>query len=478
MAEPENQVIIGLEIHCQLNTKTKLFCGCSNDYQDDEPNTHCCPVCLGLPGSLPRLNKKAVESALKVCKALNLEILEECEFSRKNYFYPDLPKGYQVTMYDKPLGERGHLMIEDDEGKEKTVRITRIHLEEDPGRLVHKTGRDRAGYSLVDYNRSCVPLIEIVTEPDLRSPKEARRFLNKLRATLEYLDVFDGEREGSIRVDANISLKGYARVECKNISSYKGVEKALTFEVTRQKNMLRRGAEIVMETRHFQEGKGITTSSRSKEEESDYRYFPEPDLRPLRVRDWVEKIKLPELPDARRERFMEQYGISLNHARTLTGDIRVANFYEQVAANHSVLCATLVADTLLGELNYRSMKIADVPEDHFVDLIQLLADETITDRVGVDLLREFLDAALSGESIALPSEIVTKRGLTKADDDEFAEILIRVIDDNPQAVSDYRNGNAGAVNFLVGQVMKETRGRADPKTLGALLLAHLEKRET
>jgi len=307
--------------------------------------------------------------------------------------------------------------------------------------------------------------------------EEARRFLNKLRATLEYLDVFDGEREGSIRVDANISLKGHSRVECKNISSYKGVEKALNFEVTRQKNMLRRGAEIVMETRHFQEGKGITTSSRSKEKESDYRYFPEPDLRPLRVRDWVDTIELPELPDARRERFVKQYGISLNHARTLTGDIRVANFYEQVAGDQSVLCATLVSDTLLGELNYRSMKIADVQEI-ICESDAALASRNHHRPVGVDLLREFLDGSLEGATMARPSEIVTKRGLTKAGDDEFAEIMIRVIDANPQAVSDYQSGNAGAVNFLVGQVMKETRGRADPITLGALLKAQLEERET
>ncbi|HZD42875.1 MAG TPA: Asp-tRNA(Asn)/Glu-tRNA(Gln) amidotransferase subunit GatB, partial [Methanomicrobiales archaeon] len=302
------QVIIGLEVHCQLNTSTKLFCGCSTDYRDDQPNTHVCPICMGLPGSLPLLNHKAVKYALKVAKALNCEILEECEFSRKNYFYPDLPKGFQITQYDKPLAVKGHVEIEGEDGTEKRIRITRVHMEEDPGRLVHVGAADRPRYSLVDYNRSGVPLIEIVTEPDLRSPKEARRFLNNLRSTLEYLGVFDSEKEGSLRVDANISLEGHERAEVKNISSYKGVEKALTYEITRQKNLIRRGQEIGRETRHFQEGRGITTSARSKEMEHDYRYFPEPDLLPLQVRDLAEMIVLPELPAARRLRCVEQYG--------------------------------------------------------------------------------------------------------------------------------------------------------------------------
>ena len=283
MADAEGQVIVGLEVHCQLDTKSKLFCGCSTDYRSDGPNTHVCPICLGLPGAMPALNRKAIEYAMKVAKALNCEIISEAEFSRKNYFYPDLDKAYQITQYDKPLALGGYLEIESDEGGEKKVRLTRIHVEEDPGRLVHMGNAERGKYSLVDYNRAGIPLIEIVSEPDMRSPKEARKFLNKLRATLEYLSVFDSEKEGSLRVDANISIKGSERVEVKNITSYKGVEKALTFEMTRQKNLIRRGQKIDRETRHYLEARGVTQSARSKEQEHDYRYFPEPDLRPLRV---------------------------------------------------------------------------------------------------------------------------------------------------------------------------------------------------
>ncbi|WOF15684.1 Asp-tRNA(Asn)/Glu-tRNA(Gln) amidotransferase subunit GatB [Methanoplanus sp. FWC-SCC4] len=471
------KVIIGLEIHCQLNTKTKLFCSCSTDYRNDEPNTHVCPICLGLPGALPKLNKQAVYYALKVAKALNLEIPEYSEFSRKNYFYPDLPKGYQISQYDKPIAERGIMIIDDDEGHDKEIRITRIHLEEDPGRLVHKTSRDRVGYSLVDYNRSSIPLIEIVTEPDLSSPKEARRFLNKLRATLEYLDVFDGEKEGAIRVDANISLEGHKRVECKNISSYKGVEKALLFEITRQRNLIRRGQEIAQETRHFLEGRGITTGSRSKEEENDYRYFPEPDLKPLKVKDWVNDIELPELPDAKRERFIEQYNISLNHAKTLTGDIKVADFYELIAENEPVLSATWVADTLLGELYYRDMKIDSVPPENFTELVTLLKEKEITDRVAVDILRMTLDEIKEGKKPDLPSAIVKKLGLGKGSDNEFDEIIRNIIENNPQAIEDFHSGKSNALNFLVGQVMKETRGRADPKTLNNTIKEYIEKME-
>ncbi len=461
-------VIIGLEIHTQLSTASKLFCGCSTDYRNDAPNTHVCPICLGLPGSLPRINRAAVEFGLRVAKALHCEVLEEAEFARKNYFYPDLPKGFQITMYDRPLGVNGYLEIEG-EGGEKRIRITRIHLEEDPGRLVHMGGGDRPKYSLVDYNRSGIPLLEIVTDPDLRSPKEARRLLNTLRSTLEYLRVFDGDQEGSLRVDANISLEGYSRVEVKNISSYKGVEKALTFEITRQRALIRRGQTVERETRHFLESRGITTSSRGKEVEHDYRYFPEPDLRPLRVRDWVERITLPELPVARRDRFMEEYGISLNHARTLTGDLHLADFYEQVAFSGPVLAATWVADTLLGELYYRGLTILAVPVPRFVELLNLLKNGEITDKGAIEILRVMLDQAGERQEVESPDVLKERLNLGKTAGDEFITLARSVIEANPVAIADYRNGKKGALNFLVGQMMKTTRGRADPRELGRIL---------
>jgi len=476
-------IVVGLEVHCQLDTKSKLFCGCSTDYRNDGPNTHVCPVCLGLPGTMPVLNKRAIEYAMRVAKALNCTIIPESEFSRKNYFYPDLDKAYQITQYDKPLAEGGYVEIEGDDGKERKIQLTRIHVEEDPGRLVHMGNAERGRYSLVDYNRSGIPLIEIVSEPEMRSPKEARKFLNKLRATLEYLGVFDSEKEGSIRVDANISLRGSARVEIKNITSYKGVEKALTFEVTRQKNLIRRGLTVDRETRHYLEARGITQSARSKEQENDYRYFPEPDLRPLRVQSWLKDIVLPELPDARRERFVQQYGCSLNHARTLTGELKVANFYEAVVAGSGnglcTLAATWIADTLTGELNYRSMKIDGVDAEKFTGLLELLKSGTITDKSGVEVLRVMLDERLKGEINETPEAIVARLNLAKTSGDDAVLLgaINEVITENQKAVEDYRAGKNGALNFLVGQTMKKTRGRADPGELNRLMVAALKSTE-
>jgi aspartyl-tRNA(Asn)/glutamyl-tRNA(Gln) amidotransferase subunit B len=484
-----DEIIIGLEVHCQLDTRTKLFCACSTDYRNDGPNTHTCPVCLGLPGALPKINKKAVEFALRVAKALNCEVLEESVFSRKNYFYPDLDKAFQISQYDKPLAVGGYLVIEGDDG-EKKITITRVHMEEDPGRLVHKGGVDRARYSLVDYNRAGIPLIEIVTEPDIRSPKEARRFLNKLRATLEYLSVFDSEKEGSLRVDANISLqpkgwfdrekksyKGRNRIEVKNISSYKGVEKALTFEITRQKNVIRKGQPIEQATRHFVETQGITTAARSKEEEQDYRYFPEPDLCPLRVSSWVKQIVLPELPDARRARFITQYGCSSNHARTLTGDLRLAEFYEKVSAKTDpLLAATWVADTLLGELNYRDMSIGSVNPVHITGLLDLVKSKTLTDKNAVIVLRTILDEIQMKKSVENPSEIVARLDLGAGESSVVHDAIKEVLVEQPQAVLDFDSGKKEAFMFLVGQVMKKTKGKADPGELNGMLRQALEGR--
>ena len=467
MADEEFKVIIGLEVHCQLNTATKLFCGCSADFRSDAPNTHVCPVCLGLPGAMPVLNKKAVEYALKVAKALNCTIPEEGEFCRKNYFYPDLTKAYQITMGDNPLALGGYIEIEDDAGNPKVVNLTRIHVEEDPGRLVHKGTPSTGQYTLVDYNRSGIPLIEMVTEPELASPKEARRLLNKLRATLEYLNVFDPEKEGSLRDDANISIKGHERVEIKNISSYKGVEKALTFEITRQKNLIRRGGEVARETRHFQEGKGTTTSARSKETATDYRYFPEPDLPVIRVADWVKDIELPELPDARRDRFMKQYGIAVNHARTLTGDLHLAEFYEKIAAAGAALAASWTADILIGELNYRDLSVSAVTghADMFKELIELVRDKKITDKAGVEVLRVWLD----GGCAETPKAIVARLGLERAEGVDYTGLISGILEKNPQAVADHKAGKKGALNFIVGQVMKETKGKADPREIHAAI---------
>ncbi|MDD1702076.1 MAG: Asp-tRNA(Asn)/Glu-tRNA(Gln) amidotransferase subunit GatB [Methanoregula sp.] len=476
-------VIVGLEVHCQLDTKSKLFCGCSTDYRNDGPNTHVCPVCLGLPGTMPMLNKRVIEYAMKVAKALNCSVSEESEFARKNYFYPDLNKAYQITQYDKPLALGGYVEIEGDDGKERKIQLTRIHVEEDPGRLVHMGNAERGRYSLVDYNRAGIPLIEIVSEPDMRSPKEARKFLNKLRATLEYLGVFDSDKEGSLRVDANISLRGNERVEIKNISSYKGVEKALTFEVTRQKNLIRRGLKVERETRHYLEARGITQSARSKETENDYRYFPEPDLRPLHVRSWLKDIALPELPDARRERFVQQYSCSLNHARTLTGELKMANFFEAVVAGDRTgicsLAATWIADTLSGELNYRDMGIDAVDPKRFGRLLVLLKEGTITDKSGIEVLRVMLDEQLKGENVETPDAIVARLNLAKTagDDGALQAAIQEVIAENPQAVEDYKAGKKGAINFLVGQAMKKTRGRSDPGELNTLMVKALASME-
>ncbi len=472
MYENPDGVMIGLEVHVQLNKlKTKVFCGCTTDYHDDPPNSHVCPVCLGLPGSLPVINKKAVEAAIKVGLALNCTIEEHTQFFRKNYYYPDLPKGFQITQYDFPISSGGYVTIEGEDGEHR-VGITRAHMEEDPGRLVHEGTIDRSKYTLIDYNRSGMALLEVVSDPDMRSPKEARRYLDKLRNILEYLDIFDGDLEGALRVDANISIMGGQRAEIKNISSHKGAERALLFEIVRQKNVLRRGGVVVQETRHFDEAREITLSMRSKEEAHDYRYFPEPDLVPLKISGWAPAIKatLPELPDARRRRFVEQYGITDDHARALTSERKFAIFYEDVAKKvDPKMAAVWVCDVLKGELNYRDLAIEAFKKEHMLSVIDLLLNKKITEDGAVDIIRTLLDKGGS------PDEIVKEKGLLKVEGDIVSTAAEEAIRENPQAVTDYRAGKEKALNSLVGAVMKKTKGRADARMAREILLDRLDK---
>ncbi|AGK60546.1 aspartyl/glutamyl-tRNA(Asn/Gln) amidotransferase subunit B [Archaeoglobus sulfaticallidus PM70-1] len=460
----EQEVVIGLEVHVQLNKlNTKLFCSCSTSYHEDEPNTHVCPVCLGLPGAMPVINKEAVKFAVKTALALNAEVQPFTVFDRKNYFYPDLPKGFQISQYDNPLALGGYVTIETDSG-EKKITLKRIHMEEDPGKLSYKGSITTAKYSLIDYNRSGMPLLEIVTEPVMHSPKEAREFLNKLRIILEYLDVFDGSLEGAMRVDANISLKGGGRVEIKNISSFKGVERALTYEITRQKNLLRRGRKVERETRHFDEANNITVSLRTKEEEQDYRYFPEPDLVPIYTAEIVEEVKgqIPEMPEEKRDRFISQYGISLSKAKILVLDPKMADYFEEVASKvDSKKAARWIVDVLRGELNYRDKDFRYAyerfPPGDMVRVIEYLENEKITDKSAVEIIRTKLDHGGDVDGI-----IQEKNLFAIDEEEEILNLCRKAVEENPKAVEDYLSGKKNAINFLVGQVMKATKGRADP----------------
>jgi aspartyl-tRNA(Asn)/glutamyl-tRNA(Gln) amidotransferase subunit B len=472
------EVVIGLEIHVQLDTDTKMFCSCSTDYDDAEPNTHTCPVCLGLPGTLPVVNERAVEYAVRVGKALDCDVRDETRFHRKNYFYPDLPKNFQISQYDAPINENG-LLVVSVEDEDHEVRIRRAHMEEDPGSLVHKGGSiERSNYTLVDYNRSGTPLLEVVTEPDIRSPEEARAVVETLREILEYLDVFDASRAGALRVDANVSISQDGeegnRTEVKNIGSTKGVVRALRYEITRQKNRLNRGGEVTQETRHYDDDRGVTVTLREKEEEKDYRYFEEADIPVLRTTEFKDDVRVPELPRERRARFSDEYGVSDEVAEKLTSRKAVADLYEDVvdrADADARLAATWVADELLRELNYRDTDVSAVGAEGFAALVSLVADDELTDTNAVEALRAALDEDRP------PVDVVDERDLRAASEGETVEATRAAIDDNPDAVEDYLGGDEEAINFLVGQVMQRTGGSADPGTVNEVLRDELDGRK-
>ncbi|MEM4700235.1 MAG: Asp-tRNA(Asn)/Glu-tRNA(Gln) amidotransferase subunit GatB [Candidatus Nezhaarchaeales archaeon] len=463
-------VKIGLEVHCQLTSlKTKLFCGCPSDYRGRPPNTHTCPVCLGLPGALPVVNRRAVEAAVKVALALNCKVLNRVVFYRKNYFYPDLPKNYQISQYDYPIGVDGEVRL-DLAGGPKVVRVRRVHLEEDPGRLVYKGSITESPVTLVDYNRAGVALVEIVTEPDLTSPKEARLFLQKLRSILEHLGVFDGSLEGSMRCDANISVAEGSRVEVKNISSFKEVERALTFEIARQRNLMRAGKRVLRETRHWDEARGVTVALRTKEEEMDYRYFPEPDLPPIELTpDFIAKLRseLPELPDVRKVRIIRQYGVAEGEAAVLVSNKALADYFEEAAAKCSnpALLAKLVVHGLLGALNYHGIDVKDskASPTHVAELVELIEGGVITEKTAKYLLRGMV---IEGRP---PSQMVVELGLQRLADIELLEKVVDQVVNSEKEDVEAAMKDEKVIHHLVGHVLKLTKMRADPKIVYELL---------
>jgi len=471
--------VIGLEVHAQLKTNTKIFCGCSTAF-GKLPNANTCPVCTGMPGVLPVLNKQAVSFAIKAALATNCVINEESRFDRKNYFYPDLPKGYQISQYAAPIAEHGYLDIESKlaDGV-KRIGITRIHMEEDAGKLIHDPDR---GKSLVDLNRTGVPLIEIVSEPDIRSAQEAGAYLRKLHAILKYIDVCDGNMEqGSFRCDANISLRPAGqkefgiRAELKNLNSFKNVEKAIGYEIERQAYVLEEGNAVIQETRLWVPNKNKTFSMRGKEEAHDYRYFPDPDLVPLIVdNQWIESVQtqMPELPDEKRQRFITQYGLSDYDADVLTSAIELANFFEQAAApvKDKKQAANWVMTSLLGLLKSKSLTITESPvnADAFSRLLRLIEDGKINANAAKTVFEEM---ALSGKD---PQEIVAEKGLEQvSDQSELETLVMQIIEENPAEVNAYREGKTKLFSFFMGQIMKKTRGKADPKIVGPLLKNNL-----
>ncbi|HEY8425650.1 MAG TPA: Asp-tRNA(Asn)/Glu-tRNA(Gln) amidotransferase subunit GatB [Limnochordales bacterium] len=481
---PGWEVVIGLEIHVELATRSKVFCGCSTEF-GAPPNTHVCPVCLGLPGSLPVLNEKAVEYAVRAGLALNCRVAELAKFDRKNYFYPDLPKAYQISQYDRPLCADGWLDVEVD-GQTRRVGIIRVHLEEETGKLVHSTATIVGSrYSLVDYNRCGVPLIEIVTRPDMRTPEEARLFLEELRRVMLYLGISDVKmEEGSLRCDANVSLRrpGEQRLgtktEVKNLNTFKAVERALRYEAWRQAAILEEGGVIRQETRAWDESSGTTILMRTKETVEDYRYFPEPDLPPVQLDpSWVDAIRRsqPELPAARRRRLEETYKLPAYDASVLCEHPALADFFEDVArrTGDPKAASNWVMSEVLRLLRAMGMEPADLAgretwAAYLSEVLDLVRAGTVTATVGKEVLEESLR---TGQP---PSAIVRARGLEQVgDESQLVQWVRQAIAANPDAVASYRSGKEQAAGFLVGQVMKLSRGKANPKVVGELVRKEL-----
>ncbi len=480
----EYEVVIGLEVHVQLNTRTKIFCNCSTEF-GKSPNTQVCPVCMGQPGVLPVLNKEVVWKAVKAGLALNGEISKYSKFDRKNYFYPDLPKGYQISQFDLPIMKNGYLDINLSNDETKRIRITRIHMEEDAGKLIHGEGE---AISYVDFNRAGVPLLEIVSEPDMRSSEEAYLYLKELRNIMKYIEVSDvNMEEGSLRCDANVSIrkKGETKlgtkVEIKNMNSFSSVRKAIDYEVARQIDVLESGGVIVQETRLYDATENKTFSMRNKEESHDYRYFPEPDLPPIMLDDdYIENVKatIPELPQVKRERFVKEYKLTGDEANLLSEEKDLAFYFEECVRNSKIepkKISNWIQSEILAILNEKNIDISDFAKEYvsslkLVELLNLIEDGTISGKIAKQVFEEMVESKKSAK------EIVELKNLKQVtDNSEIEKWVMEVIQNNPKEVEKYKQGNEKLLGFFVGEVMKLSKGKANPKAVNEILREKLSK---
>ena len=479
MSREDYEVIIGLEVHAELSTKTKIFCSCPTAF-GAAPNTHTCPICMAMPGTLPVLNEKVVEYAVKAGLATNCEISRNSKNDRKNYFYPDLPKSYQISQFDKPLCEHGYVEIEIN-GEKKKIRLTRIHIEEDAGKLNHD---EFGGGSLVDLNRAGVPLIEIVSEPDLRSAEEVEQYLRKLKSILEYIEVSDCKmQEGSLRADVNVSVrkKGETklgtRTEMKNMNSFRSIVRAIEYEVDRQIDVIENGGKIDQETLRWDDVSGKTFPMRDKEDAQDYRYFPDPDLVAIKLsEEYIENIKnsLPELPESRKERYLQEYKLSEKDAKLITASKYLSDLFEEavkVCNNPKAVNNWMLSD-VSRILNEKELESSQIPftAEQLAEMIILIDKGTISSAIGKKVLEELFKNPKN------PEEIVKEKGWIQiSDEGAIKEVVLKILENNPQSIADYKGGKDKALGFLVGQAMKETKGKANPQMLNKMFLEELNK---
>ena len=479
MPREDYEVVIGLEIHAELKTKTKLFCSCKNEF-GGEPNTHCCPVCMAMPGALPVINETAVEYAVKAGLATGCSIEKNSKNDRKNYFYPDTPRAYQISQFDKPLCNNGFVEIEDEDGNKKKIGILRIHIEDDAGKLNHN---EFGGGSLVDLNRAGAPLIEIVSLPDLRSGAEAERYMRKIKSILEYIEVSDCKmQEGSLRADVNVSVHKPGepfgiRTEMKGMSSFRSIVRAIEYEAQRQIDVIENGGEVYQTTLRWDEISGKTFPMRGKENADDYRYFPEPDLAAIRLSDeYIEKVRasLPELPESRRERYLKEYNLTEKDARLLTASKYLSNLFEGALekCGNAKACANWILSDISRILNEKEMEPDQIPftAEELAKTIELIDKGTISSAIAKKVIEELF------ENPQDPEVMIKEKGWIQiSDEGAIKEVVLKIIEANPQSVADYKGGKDRAIGFLVGQAMKETKGKANPGMLNKMFVEELNK---